>query len=129
MGRDLVFSCVGLHFWEEGCPIGGIGFDGSGHFQKISYDGESSPAPLPNYEKPWYICTTSFKNINIDIMECFVVTECIYNVYACKTSAFLCYIANKLFGQRLFEKLEERHIMIVKNHLLQWREGEKKLGI
>ena len=43
-------------------------------------------------------------------MECFVVTECIYNVDACKTPALLCYIANKLFGQQwLFEKVEERN--------------------
>ena len=40
-------------------------------------------------------------------MECFIVTECIYNVDACKTPALLCYIANKLFGQWLFEKVEE----------------------
>ena len=41
-------------------------------------------------------------------MECFVVTECIYNVDACKIPALLRYIANKLFGQQwLFEKIEE----------------------
>ena len=46
--------------------------------------------------------------INIDIMECFVVMECIYSVDACKIPALLCYIANKLFGQQwLFEKVEE----------------------
>ena len=44
-------------------------------------------------------------------MECFVVMECIDNVDACKTSALLCYIANKLFGQQwLFEKVEESNI-------------------
>ena len=57
---------------------------------------------------PRYTCTTSFKIINIDIMECSVVMECIYNVDACKIPALLCYIANKLFGQQwLFEKIEE----------------------
>ena len=61
-----------------------------------------------HYGKPWYIYTTSFKNINIDTMECFVVMECICNVDACKTPALLCYTANKLFGQQwLFEKVEE----------------------
>ena len=32
----------------------------------------------PNYGKPWYTGTTGFKNINMDIMECLVVMECIY---------------------------------------------------
>ena len=46
--------------------------------------------------------------INIDIMECFIVMECIYNVDSCEIPALLCYIANKLFGQQwLFEKIEE----------------------
>ena len=41
-------------------------------------------------------------------MECFVVIECIYYVHACKTPDLLCYLANKLFGQKwLFEKVEE----------------------
>ena len=56
--------------------------------------------PPAHYGKPWYSCTTSFKIINIDIMECSVVMECIYNVDACKIPALLCYIANKLFGQQ-----------------------------
>ena len=56
-----------------------------------------SPA---HYGKPWHTCTTSFKIINIDIMECSVVMECIYYVDACKIPALLCYIANKLFGQQ-----------------------------
>ena len=55
--------------------------------------------PHAHYGKSWYTCTTSFKLINIDIMEYFVVMECIYNVDACRIPAFLCYIANKLFGQ------------------------------
>ena len=41
-------------------------------------------------------------------MECLVVMECIYNVDAQKSPAFLCYIANNLLGQQwLFEKVEE----------------------
>ena len=41
-------------------------------------------------------------------MECLVVMECIYNVDAQKSPAFLCYIANTLLGQQwLFEKVEE----------------------
>ena len=43
-------------------------------------------------------------------MECFVVMECIYNVDACKTPTLLCYISNKLFGEKcLFKKVEERN--------------------
>ena len=65
--------------------------------------------PPSHYRERWYICTTSFKNINIDIMECFIVMEYIYNVDACnKTPALLHYIANQLFGQQwLFEKVEK----------------------
>ena len=41
-------------------------------------------------------------------MECLVVMECIYNVDAQKSPAFLCYIANNFLGQQwLFEKVEE----------------------
>ena len=78
-----------------------------------------------HYRKSWYTCTTSFKMINIDIMECFVVIECIYNVDACKSTVLLCYIASKFFGQQwVFEKVEKaiqmiwKQIIIVKNNLL-----------
>ena len=43
---------------------------------------------------------TGFKNINIEIMECLVVMESVYNVDAHKSPALLSYIANKLFGQQ-----------------------------
>ena len=69
------------------------------------------PQILPEIEShakfPHIPVQTGLKNINIDIMECLVVMENMYNVDVCKSPVLLCYI-NKLFGQQgLFEKVEE----------------------
>ena len=48
-GRGIVFSDGGPSFLNEGCPMGGIGFDGGGRFRKKCRMGA---APLPHYAKP-----------------------------------------------------------------------------
>ena len=97
-GRDLVFSWVGPSILKGEVAHLGHWFWWEERFLKnIIWWRVQSPAL---YGKPWHTCTTNFKIINIDIMECSVVMECIYNVDACKIPALLCYIANKLFGQQ-----------------------------
>ena len=117
----LLFNGEGYGLWLRWVSflIGGVphwGYTKRGVFKIIGWG--YSPSL---YGKTWYISATRFENINIDIVECLAVVECIYNATACESPSLLYHIFNKLFGQWLFKKLKKaiqtiwKQIMIVKN--------------